>query len=85
MAYTITRSAITTYLGPDHRGARVKATHCTTHQSMILPWDFSVDCGTNHERAARAVLGLGVRQPYSGKLLGCSVDRGGYVFTVAFR
>jgi hypothetical protein len=52
------RMCTTKYLGPTNsRGARVKATHCTTGRSATLAWDYALDSFDNHAAAAEPVLG----------------------------
>ena len=49
---------VTKFLGPtNYRGARVKATHVTTLDSVTTNWDHGLDVSDNHEIAAAELMG----------------------------
>lgn len=68
-------ACITKFLCPtDHRGSRVKATHCNTKRSVTLSWDHEFGAFGNHRRAAEELL-QNARLNYCG-------HEGGYIFMV---
>jgi hypothetical protein len=73
----------TKFLGPtDHRGSRVKATHLKTKESVTLPWIHELDSADNHARAARVLFNGMAKAGVAWRMLACSRDGGGYIFSL---